>query len=232
MFPLIKNRNHLGASSRFSGEPNLDALPAACKKRKCWVANRLEFFNDAEQSLVEAALAFAPGSQHSARDDRDRTRTHKQIGQNGALEHFVELVGHARNCVNDLVANWANQAWCSTPALLDDVGTFRHHCLAHVDLGHASIARRKHFRNGHANFVIKFQLHAHNFGDCLARDVVVRWPKPTADDYCIGVFECLANGFDHSIEVVANLYLQARIDACCGKLLAQPRRIGINYLTK
>jgi hypothetical protein len=60
----------------------------------------------------------------------------------------------------------------------------------------------------------------------------VRWPKPTADNYGIGIFECLANGFDHSIEVVANLYLQARIDSCCGKLLAQPRRIGIDYLTE
>ena len=116
--------------------------------------------------------------------------------------------------------------------MLDDVGAFGHHCLAHVDFGHASVAGCKHFRDGHPNFVIKFQLHTHDFGDCLARDVVVRWPKPTADDYRIGIFECLSNGFDHSIEVVTNLYLQARIDARRGKLLTQPRGIGVHYLAK
>jgi len=66
--------------------------------------------------------------------------------------------------------------------LLDDRRPDGHHGLTKVVLTHLAIATGEHVGDSIGNYVVQPELHTHDFGDGLARDVVVGGPEPTAHD--------------------------------------------------
>ena len=142
----------------------------------------------------------------------------------------MQFIGHAGYGIDHLVANGANEPGGSTPLLLDDRRSNRHHGLTKVVLTHLAIATRKHVRDSIGNYLVQPQLHTHNFGDGLARDVVVGGPQPTAHDDGIGIAQYRSQRSHDPRLVVAHLHLQTRVEPGSCELLAQPRGIGVDYL--
>jgi hypothetical protein len=76
------------------------------------------------------------------------------------------------------------------------------------------------------------QRHAHDLGDCFARDVVLGRSESAAQDHRIAALECLADAGDDAPEVVADFGLEMRIDAGQGQLAADPGGVGIDDLAE
>ena len=74
--------------------------------------------------------------------------------------------------------------------------------------------------------------HAHDLGDRLARDVVLRRAEPAATITASLRSRADLQRLDDAVEVVADLGLEVRVDAGQRELLADPRRVGVDDLAE
>ena len=89
-------------------------IPSIPEARKARVTSpvRVERVDAVLERLGQTRLARAPGAQHAAGDDALLARfghAGAQVGQDGALEHLGHLVGDARDGVDDLVPDRADE---------------------------------------------------------------------------------------------------------------------------
>ena len=104
--------------------------------------------------------------------------------------------------------------------------------LAAVVVGHHPPAGFEHVADRLDDFLVAHQLHAHDMGDHLARDVVLGRPQPAATDHRVGAIEAKTDRRLHTLEIVADLDLEVRVYAGKRQLLADPGRIGIDNLAQ
>ena len=71
--------------------------------------------------------------------------------------------------------------------------------------------------------VVALELDAHDLGDALAGDVVVRRTEAAAHDHRVAAIERKAEHRHDASAVVTDLGLEMRVDAREGELLADPR---------
>ena len=130
--------------------------------------------------------------------------------------------GHAGHGVDDLVLaaggrHRADQAGGGSPGLVDDGGALGHVGLAEVVLGHAPTTRLEHRPDPSPMASSRTQVDAHDLGDGLPGDVVLRRAEPAAADDGVRSLERLADAGDHPIVVVADPDRTQAVDAGRGR---------------
>ena len=184
------------------------------------------------EPLVEPALALAPHPQHPAGDHRRLAGPPAQVGQHGALEHLLHLVGHAGHGVDDPIAHRADQPGRGAARLGDHRRPVGHHRLAKVAFGHRSAPGCEHVSDRLGHRLVGAKLDPHHLGDRLTGDVVVGGAEPAAHDHRVGLFEGPPQRSHDAVEVVTDLPLGQRVDAVGGELLPDPRRVGVDDLAE
>ena len=145
--------------------PHLQALDARGEERhactSCPRARRVV----AVERLGEPGLARSPRPQHPRGDDAGRPfggETRAQVREDRALEHLLELVGHARDGVDDLAADRADEPRSGAAALLDHRRARRHVGLASVVVGHRPAPRGEHRLDARGDLVVADEVDAHH----------------------------------------------------------------------
>ena len=145
-----------------------------------------------------------------------------EVGQDRGPHHLLHLVGDARDCVDHLVTDRTDQPGRGAGHLRDDRRAMRYVGLPQVVLRHRPSPPAEDVADLLDERFIALQRHAHEIGNDVARDVVLRRPEPTADDDRIAAIERrLQRRFD-ALPVVAHLHLEVRVDAHQCQLLTDP----------
>ena len=136
-----------------------------------------------------------------------------------------------RPCRPTRVADRADEARCRAGHLRDD----RRALAARRPAGGCSRASggRGHRRSVRMRSTIassRSSGHAHDVGDDVARDVVLRRAEPAADDHRVAALDRLRDDRFDAVPVVADLRLEVGVDAHERELLTDPRRVGVDDL--
>ena len=211
---------------RLGRDPHLQSLHAAGQEGDGGVARGVELVDAIVEQFGQTRLAVAPGAQGAAADDRLHAGSTLEVRENGALDHLLHLVGHARHGVDDLtglrIADGTDETGRGAGLLGHGRGTFGHLGLTQVVVGHVATPRAEHGPDPVGDLGVGAQLDAHHSGDHVAGDVVVRRPEAAAHDDGVAAVEGDAQGRGDAIGVVAHLRLEVRVDAHERELLADP----------
>ena len=220
------------AAARLGGDAHLDALDAAREERERGIAESVELRDATGQGLREPGLALAPGAQHPALDHRTQARAAAKVGEDGAVEHLAQLVGHSRHRVDHPLADRADEARGGARHLRDERSAGGDIGLAQVVLGHPAPAGLEAGADALPDLGVAQELHPHDLGDRLAGDVVLGGAEPPADDHRVAAREREAEARHDAFVVVADLGLEVRVDAREREPLAEPGRVRIDDLTE
>jgi hypothetical protein len=104
--------------------------------------------------------------------------------------------------------------------------------LAQVVGRHAPAAGREPLEDALGRVVVADERNAHDRGDGIAGDVVLRRAQATAHDHRVGPRERQLEGGHDPLEVVAHHLPVRAVDAGERELLTQPGRVGVDDLAE
>ena len=142
------------------------------------------------------------------------------------MQHRLHLPRDAGHCVDDGVAHGADQPRCGAPSGYGG-GALGYVGLAEVVLRHGPPPRREHLADPLGDPRVAAEGYAHDGGDGLAGDVVLRGTEAAGHDDGVGPAEGLLQGGDDALGVVAHLGGVVDVDAGIGEGSGDGRRVGV-----
>ena len=152
----------------------------------------------------------------------------RRSGKHGAGHHLLHFPGNAGNRINHLVADRTDEARRRARHLRDRRGADGDIGLPQIVGRHRAPARFEHLADLDGDLLVAAHLDAHDLGDHIARDVVLRGAETATADHRVRALQRLPNARFHAGEVVADLDLEVRVDAGQCQLLTDPGRIAID----
>jgi hypothetical protein len=104
--------------------------------------------------------------------------------------------------------------------------------LASIVRRHGSTSRLEETGDLFDQRFVTNEFNAHDFGNRFSGDVVLGWPKATANNDSIGPSQCSSKRTDNAGMVVANNLMEVTVDANSGHLLTKPRSVRVGDLAK
>ena len=215
------------------GDAHLDALDTRGQKGERDIAGRIEGVDAVLQGSARpdslapqvrrTRLAMTPSSPASAMRARE-------VGQDGPLEHLDHLVGDARDGVDDLVADRADEAGCRADLLGDDGGALGDVGLALVVGRHGAAAGLEEAADAVDDLLVADELDAHHLGDGLAGDVVLGGAETAAHDDAVAAGECGPQGQRDALVVVAHRLVELGRHTVGRQAVTQPGGVGVGDL--